>query len=827
MLRLRVPSPPAPTAGNLVLPTALGILLATALFLPADPVRAAWEYGDSAWIFESQNLEELAAAPDGRGGMLLAAVDRDLQPERILLSRVDHTGTELWGPSGMILPFPLDMPRQAGPLDLASAPDGGAYCAYTVSNTTDTCLEVARISAAGQFQWSYRLDNLGTAALVLSLVPTETGGVIVVWVRQQPSPELYAVRLNDAHGIDWQGPVNASYGGGILCRAEPDGHDGALVAFVRDDTPYGTMSVQRLASSNGARMWGSDGVLVWTGMGHGISLVGDGGGGVYVATSWMGQAWAQHVDGAGAITWASGGVMVHDSHTPYYNLDTDPKLCTAGSGGFYLLHGLFDEFVQRVAPNGTVPWGAAGVQVQSSAYPEGRPRIDADGQGGAVMVFPNSYDASPGVACRTVWAKRIDAHGTILWDRYVASCEYGILPGGSAQIMDAPRRPAAVGDGSGGAMVAWLLEDGSDFVAVRARGLGADGNAPVPYLSLLVPDAGEPGETGPYLISGDYLDLTLGYRLVNTGGPATIALAPTDLHSYQLVGGTGDLTGAEIGAYHLILDQGGTPADTLLYAFGVGPRPLCGDDAALPGNPRQVGAFGSCRWSAYDHQGDFHAVWPEYDPATGESRVGRAFRDPDGIWHTQPAIGSFAAPSFVRDPALAFGPGDQFYLAFVMQGSISDVLYLTRYEGGVWQDTRSWSMTGSIRNPVLAATEDGLVDVFFEQEAAGVTRIYHVWLDGSTPGGPTLQVDLGSPRFPDVAVVDGNDLVLVHVRDSILPGVEQVEVHRRVNGAWQPSRALQFGSAIRSPSVAGHTGDRVVVAWVLDNSVWGGSAGLV
>ena len=80
----------------------------------------------------------------------------------------------------------------------------------------------------------------------------------------------------------------------------------------------------------------------------------------------------------------------------------------------------------------------------------------------------------------------------------------------------------------------------------------------------------------------------MGYTLLKEDGTQQHSLTPTDQPNPLLVSGTTTLTGLGVGAYHLVVDEGGTPADTLLHAAGIGPPMPCEGDAPLLEEPRSV-----------------------------------------------------------------------------------------------------------------------------------------------------------------------------------------------------------------------------------------------
>ena len=209
--------------------------------------------------------------------------------------------------------------------------------------------------------------------------------------------------------------------------------------------------------------------------------------------------------------------------------------------------------------------------------------------------------------------------------------DYSTPQGQPPEVHDYPHSIHALGDGSGGGIFAWTIHDesSSDDERVLAQGIAADGGEPTPRLSLMMPDAAQSGDTGSYVIFGDYLDLTLGYELVREGGSTIFVLVPDQMHSYQLVEGLTTLSGLQNGPYHLVVKQDGVIADTLEFAAGIGPLPDCGLEETVVESDLDVDLQGSKRQSAIDADGRTHLAWVEYEPASGDYALLYARREPE------------------------------------------------------------------------------------------------------------------------------------------------------------------------------------------------------
>jgi hypothetical protein len=802
---------------------------ATVTALTISPAFAGWQITDRAELLSSPgHLQDIVASRDGMGGMLLAAVDQEPIPDRLIISRVDHTGTEVWGDNGVWLPINIEDEWNSWPVAVTHDGNGGGFFAFRAGRGTFELLRLAYVAADGTTQWIVSIDNLGVLAPGdsprVQLVPTADGEVIVVFERTEPTLTLHSARVDASGTILWHGPVNLSWSVDTHYVARSDGQDGAIVGFFRDGVPD-EIRLQRLQGSDGARLWGSDGALVWSGaMGSFEDVVRDASGGAYIVRSANGIAYAQHVSSAGSKLWPA-DLLVHDTQTAYLAWSSQPRICTDGAGGFILFHGVEDMYAQRVDASGTRLWGANGVTV-ATAVMIGLPRaIDADGTGGALVSYTTSWLISGTTYCRQVDAARIGALGAILWDEILDFCEY-TSPGGVPDIQTWPETVFPFSDGSaGGGIFAWIVHD-PDLAGDRwvwGQGIDATGNPPTPRLSYLLPDAAEPGQTGPYVILGDYLDLSLDWTLQKEDGLVSLPLTPDLLHSYQMLEGTATLSGLTRGAYHLIVQREGVAQDTLQYAAGIGFPLPCGDEGPLLAEPRDVRVEGSQRQAVYTSDGRLHVVWIEFDPMAPGYSLELAYRD--DTWHRTESPYRTTAP--LSDPTMARDDLDRLHIMFVEEVDPSQdlLVYLRIDPSGEISLVDRYDPGQEVHDPVVAVVDNGTVHVAFEQGAYPANQLWHWVHDGNSFLSGWRPTTAPGPHDPDLCAV-GNALELVYVDDGGAFGLQQVQ-RARFETHWDAPQLLSFGVGASSPSVAYDGESRLLYAWVLDNEIINGIPPLV
>jgi hypothetical protein len=808
-------------------------LLCVLLALPIGTTLAGWENGDWAEVFLSTNdLRDVQVTPDRAGGMLVAAIDTGPSYDRVLVSRIGHNGTELWGNNGIYLPIVVGTVGSTWPISLAAGAGGSAYVAFLEDRSTYHMLRLAYVQADGTHAWTVDVDNLPylTPAMEfdVKITPSVPGSdVLMTWSKLLPDRSLYSARFSVSGTLMWHGPVLANWGLNTDWEICPDVQGGLLVAASRDDV-VDEVRVQRLASTDGARMWGLDGSQIWTVLSRDLGIIYDGSGGAYISSSSVGIAFAQHVNSSGAKTWTS-DVAVHDSQTQWWALPTYPSMCADDAGGFILVHGKEDLFAQRVNVNGDLLWGPTGVTVSNGTDEDHWAVIRRDGTGGAVIGYQNYWQIQGSTYCRQVYGARLDAFGTKIWDEYLWHCNFIWGPGGVPEIRDFPRDIRVVGDGSGGGIFAWTIHDegSNDDEEVLAQGIAADGSMPTPRLTLLLPDAADSGDTGSYSIFGDYLDLTLGYELHREGGGISpFTLAPDQMLSPQLVEGSTTLTGLIDGEYHLIVDTAGTPEDTLSFALGIGDPPGCTADAPITESERSVDLAGSQRQSAFDGDGRLHLAWIEADGAHNTYSLLYARRNPDGGW--EPPRPYFEGTWPLKHVTVAADVAGGAHLAMIREMSSTDhrIEYLRLDYGGDVVFTDEFANGTVNANPVMVILGEATPHIVFEK-GSGPAELAHISHGGSSFSSATTVSAPGFPRSPDMTTV-GETLTLTYVRNSFLPGIQQIDRQEYVPGSgWAAPQLLSFGLGMSSPSVAYDGAGRRLFAWIIDNEAVNGVPPLV
>jgi hypothetical protein len=409
--------------------------------LPAAPVRTAttavagrplWP-GDVALNTEPGNQgigglvgPGIAAVADDAGGTIFVWEDDAFG--QIRAQRVDSDGTAQWVAGGVVVaPVPTfqSVPRAVsdghGGVIVAWIDDRNGLCGpgdFANCNVT-----VQRLDASGQAQWA-------------------AGGVAV-------SPVDAA---HSSSGISNEGTTGIGLGA--------DGLGGAVVAWEDSRAVCCTFWAQRIDAAGSLR-WGSEGIqispdptIVLGPVTPPPVVVGDGAGGALIG--WLDvqvdpltqvpSEVFQRVSADGQPQFASAIAALEIANEQYSVVDD-------GAGGAIVAAQVLsqsgdhstDVQAQRIDLDGSLPWGAHGVPVV--VVPDRQQQVQAapDGAGGALITWLDFRNTPDGFAA-DIYVQRIDASGTPLWALNGIPVAAGL---------SGLRLPLVVGDGSGGAIVAW------------------------------------------------------------------------------------------------------------------------------------------------------------------------------------------------------------------------------------------------------------------------------------------------------------------------------------------------------------------------------------
>jgi predicted lipoprotein with Yx(FWY)xxD motif len=433
------------------------MLMAAALLLcVSSEARAEWPEDGNPICTYTEDQKSVAITSDGAGGAIMAWQDERTTPgPSILAQRVDGFGNTLWDEDGLPV-CPIHAGYQYGPA-IASDGEGGALIAWMDDSAGDYDVWAQRMDATGGPEWGLGCVLVCAATgdqQAPAVISDGAGGAFIVWEDDRTGElDIYAQRVN-AEGVpQWLED------GVPICTIEDDqsnldvvsdGAGGAIITWHDLRFTYEDVFAQRVDGA-GNVLWGANGVEVHVHNGSHQTypaLVSDGAGGAIIA--WTDNRFptprgfdvcAQRLDDEGVMLWGPDGVLLcgADYEQRY------PAVVSDGAGGAVVTwsdhrNGVYEIFAQRVDTDGVPQWAADGVALSTAGNNQYDQAVVSDGAGGAVVTW---FAWTGGWR---VFAQRIDAGGTILWDpQAVSLCT---SPGNQEY-------PKIASDGDGGAIVAW------------------------------------------------------------------------------------------------------------------------------------------------------------------------------------------------------------------------------------------------------------------------------------------------------------------------------------------------------------------------------------
>lgn len=418
---------------------------------------AAWSLhpgGNTAICTAPGQQSSLQIISDGAGGAIIAWEDTRDSHFDIYAQRIDARGNILWEKDG--IPVCVAEENQNRP-KIISDGAGGAVIAWQDmrSGIENSDIYVQRIDADGRPQWATNGTPLCTEVNAQNspcIATDGAGGAIVVWQDFRTNyADLYAQHINHQGEALWAKNgtlVCGSIGAQSAPVAVDDGAGGVIVAWQDFRKSYADLYAQRI-DGGGNVLWERSGVPVCTALGHESfhTIVRNGAEGAIVA--WVdtrngnNDIFAQQVDGNGIVNWLDNGIPVCTAS----GNQNYPTIASDGAGGVILAwwdmrSGEFNIYAQRIDLAGNALWGREGLAICVESGIQNYVCITGDGTGGALM----AWDDNRGGATFDVYAQRVDSKGVSKWTN------------NGATVCTAPDTqcfPVLVGDGEGGAIIAW------------------------------------------------------------------------------------------------------------------------------------------------------------------------------------------------------------------------------------------------------------------------------------------------------------------------------------------------------------------------------------
>jgi hypothetical protein len=288
---------------------------------------------------------------------------------------------------------------------------------------------VAWGTLAGQWEPSSSLNTSLTVIAKtqdnLHAVSDANGGSVISWDDNRNSSsnstDIYAHRINKSGIIKWaaNGIAICSYTAAQKASAIADvGQGNSIIVWEDHRNGNADIYAQKIDSS-GNILWTANGIAVCSKALHqkNPKAVSDNAGGaIIVWEDSLNNFWdiyAQRITSSGSIAWAASGISICAAS----NTQLNPKIETDAAGGAIIVwqdkrsNVDYDIYAQRVNANGVVQWTVDGVAITLATNTQSNPRIEPDGNGGAVIGWTDKRNATD----NNIYAQCINSVGITQW----------------------------------------------------------------------------------------------------------------------------------------------------------------------------------------------------------------------------------------------------------------------------------------------------------------------------------------------------------------------------------------------------------------------------
>ena len=320
------------------------------------------------------------------------------------------------------------------------------------------------------FAWSWE-DN-GVAICTASpgqeeqrIVSDGRGGAIIAWDESRHGNlnfDIYAQSINSTGTIMWTlngAGVCTIDGAQLSPLLTSDGHSGAIIVWGEarkgtDNLVHTNMYAQSIDSAGNMR-WASDGLVICTVFRsqRNNQIIPDGQGGAIIAwtdsRNGYEELFVQAINSTGSVKWVQDGVAVCPSGAD----QSEPCMISDGQGGVIIAwhdtrNGNWGTYTQYIKSNGKLQWSSNGVLISTNCDEWG-PQIVPDGQGGAIIACRAEYSGG------TCFVQSINSAGMIRWK------QNGL---GLPVVLSMAQKQYIVSDGQGGAILIWKKLQSENYV---------------------------------------------------------------------------------------------------------------------------------------------------------------------------------------------------------------------------------------------------------------------------------------------------------------------------------------------------------------------------
>ncbi len=364
-----------------------------------------------------------------------------------------------------------------------STTDGNLVCVWSDTRNGDRGIFAQKISPDGVHLWGDEGIEVNDAEKIQDYpyaVSVENNAVIVAWVdfRYENAGDIFAQKL-DADGILlWDAD------GVPLCLVEDmqfslnivtDENGGAFVIWIdnRNIGGFDIYGTHTLSSGDIAAGWDVNGNAIASGGGdqkqH--TLCEDGTGGAIVAWDYQaspteGDIYVQRIAANGVLLWGANGILLCGAP----DVQETPKMTPDGTGNFIITwrdkrnENFGDIYAQRIDLNGDLLWGDD-IEICVENGIQTNPEITQSFDQDAIVVWE---DGRNDPMFRDIYTQKVDIDGNLIWQ-----------PEGNPICIENYHQlnPRLIGNNAGGCWIVWDdgREQGYPHVDIYVQKVTADG----------------------------------------------------------------------------------------------------------------------------------------------------------------------------------------------------------------------------------------------------------------------------------------------------------------------------------------------------------------
>jgi hypothetical protein len=221
--------------------------------------NALWTNDGVAICTASNSQTDIALAPDGVGGAIIAWRDGRNYSDDIYSQRIDTNCLPMWSEDGVIV---CDSPNTQYKTKIISDDQGCVIVAWLdYRNVTDPDIYAQKIDTSGTMLWIPNGEPVSTASntqswdYVADMISDGSGGCIIAWYDGRHGPfDIYAQRLDSSGYPKWManGVTVCDYTGNQTSTAiVSDGCGGAIISWHDERHSGGSVYTQRVRAQHG------------------------------------------------------------------------------------------------------------------------------------------------------------------------------------------------------------------------------------------------------------------------------------------------------------------------------------------------------------------------------------------------------------------------------------------------------------------------------------------------------------------------------------------------------------------------------------------------